>query len=160
MGENSQIQVTEAEWEVMAALWDFEANLDEARAQAERQEPAGASAGEIIELVQVSRSDWNHRTIRTLISRLVEKEAIQVTILGKRHQYSAAVSRNECVQVAAQSFFERFFDGSAKSMLLHMVEHNELSESDIEEIRRSLTEKKRENRKQIDRKHNNPKGSE
>ena len=42
--------------------------------------------------------------------------------------------------------------GSAKSMLLHMVEHTDLSEADIEEIRRSLSEKKRDGRKQKNRK--------
>ena len=142
MNKKSQIQVTEAEWEVMLALWLWQSKHQNA------ESAPGATAGEIIELVQDAKPDWNHRTIRTLVSRLVDKGAIQSTKIGSRHEYRARVSREECVQVAAQSFFDRFFEGSAKSMLLHMMEHTDLSEADIEELRQSLNEKKRDGKKQ------------
>lgn len=126
MSKNEAIQVTDAEWDVLDAIWN---------------EP-GQAAGRIIELVQLHR-DWNHRTIRTLLRRLIEKGAVNVEIDGAKHLYRAAVDRNTCVRSAAQSFSERFFSGSVRSLLLHLVEHQDLSTDEIEELRKRLDEKQR-----------------
>jgi len=128
---NSQAlpQVTDSEWEVMLAVW-----------QADDQ-----AAGEIIARVLESR-DWNHRTIRTLLARLVEKRAINVRIEGSRHLYRAAVSREACVRSAANSFTERFFSGNLNSLLLHFVENEELSDEEVDELRRTLNARKRKRR--------------
>jgi BlaI family transcriptional regulator, penicillinase repressor len=115
------LQITDAEWEVMQAVW-----------QAKDQ-----GAGEIIARVQESRS-WNHRTIRTLLTRLVKKDAIEVWTEGSKHFYRAAVSRQECVRSAAKSFSERFFAGDVKSLLMHFVENEGISNAELEDIRRSL----------------------
>jgi len=130
----NEIQVTSAEWDVMLSLWGLE---DENIGK-----PAAFAAGKLIERVQLVR-DWNHRTIRTLISRLVEKEAMQVQIDGAKHLYRSAVNKEDCVRVAAKSFATQFFDGDAKSMLLHFVENEQLSETDLEEIRQSLNARKK-----------------
>jgi BlaI family transcriptional regulator, penicillinase repressor len=126
MSKNEAIEVTDAEWDVLDAIWN---------------EP-GQVAGRIIELVQLHR-DWNHRTIRTLLRRLIEKGAVNVEIDGAKHLYRAAVDRNACVRSAAQSFSERFFSGSVRSLLLHLVEHQDLSADEIEELRKRLDEKQR-----------------
>ena len=130
-----EIQVTDAEWEILAAIWALESQLL-------KNEARGFAAGAIIERVQ-EEMDWNHRTVRTLIGRLVEKNAIHVEVVGNKHIYHSSVARQACVRVAAKSFSQRFFDGSVKSMLLHFVENDELSESDIADIRRLLSEKSR-----------------
>ncbi len=126
MTQNEQIQVTDAEWDVLDAIWS---------------EP-GQAAGRIIELVQLQR-DWNHRTIRTLLRRLIEKGAVAVEVDGSKHFYRAAIDRNDCVRLAAQSFSERFFSGSIRSLLLHLVEHQDLSADEIAELRKRLDEKQR-----------------
>lgn len=137
-----EIQVTDAEWDVMDAIWVLESSsLDSHQTQT-----VGYAPKLIIEKVQRQR-DWNHRTIRTLLSRLVEKRAIHVDVDGNKHTYRSAVARDACVRTVAKSFTERFFGGNVKSMLLHFVENGELSETDIAEIRRSLSDKKRESEK-------------
>ena len=120
------LQITDAEWDVMQAVW-----------QADDQ-----AAGEVIAIVQTSR-DWNHRTIRTLLARLVEKDAVEVRIDGNKHLYRAAVSKQECVRSAAKSFSERFFSGDVKSLLMHFVENEEISKEELEDIRQSLSLKKK-----------------
>ena len=120
------LQITDAEWDVMQAVW-----------QADDQ-----AAGEVIAKVQMSR-DWNHRTIRTLLARLVEKGAVEVQIDGNKHLYRAAVSKQECVRSAAKSFSARFFSGDVKSLLLHFVENEDLSREELASIRQSLSPKKR-----------------
>ncbi len=126
MSEKEQIQVSDAEWDVLDAIWT---------------EP-GQVAGRIIELVQVNR-DWNHRTIRTLLRRLVEKGAVKVEVDGVKHLYHAAIDRQSCARIAAQSLSQRFFSGSIRSLLLHLVEHQDLSADEIDELRKTLDEKHR-----------------
>jgi BlaI family penicillinase repressor len=124
MDQRPELEITEAEWEVMLSVW-----------QADDQ-----PAGEIIARVEPIRNR-SHRTVRTLLARLVEKGAVRVTIDGSRHLYSAAVSREECVRSAAKSFTERFFSGSFQSMLLHFVEHEQLSNENAEELKRRLDDR-------------------
>ena len=68
------------------SLWDLEAEED--------GKSVAFAAGKLIQRVQTVR-DWNHRTIRTLISRLVEKEAMQVQIDGVKHLYRSAVNKEK-----------------------------------------------------------------
>ena len=121
MVERAELQITDAEWEVMMSVWE-----------ADDQTPA-----EIIARVQPLR-ERSHRTIRTLLARLVEKGAVSVRVNGSQHLYSAAVSRDDCVLAAATSFSERFFAGDLKSLLMHFVERESLSEQEAHELRERL----------------------
>lgn len=119
--DRSSIQITDAEWAVMEAVWAAESQ----------------AAGDVITRVKQTK-DWNHRTIRTLLARLVEKGAVDVQIEGNKHLYRAAVSKQECVRSAARSFSERFFAGDVKSLLLHFVEHEEISADELQELQRTI----------------------
>ena len=121
MSERGELQITDAEWEVMLSVWE-----------ADNQTPA-----EIIARVQPLR-ERSHRTIRTLLVRLVDKGAVTVRVDGSQYLYSAAVSRDECVRAAATSFSERFFAGDLKSLLMHFVERESLSEQEANELRKRL----------------------
>lgn len=118
------MQVTEAEWDVMLAVWQQEEQV----------------AGEIIDRVLQTR-DWNHRTIRTLIARLVDKGAIEVRVEAGKHFYRAAISKEACVRSAARSFRDRFFSGDVASLLVHFVENENMSKQQRDELRRLLDEK-------------------
>ncbi|KLU03034.1 Beta-lactamase repressor BlaI [Rhodopirellula islandica] len=120
MREPCEIHITDAEWELMESVW-----------QADDQ-----TAGDV--LSRVVAGHRSHRTLRTLLARLVEKGAVSVRVEGSRHLYSAAVSRESCVRSAAQSFAARFFDGNLQSLLMHFVEHESLSEEDAKDLRERL----------------------
>ncbi len=117
------MQITEAEWEVMESVWTAESQLP----------------GEI--LARIDAGGRSHRTLRTLLARLVEKGAVAVTVSGSKHLYSAAVTRDECIRTATQSFSKRFFAGDVKSMLLHFVEHESLSAEELDALRAELDAK-------------------
>lgn len=121
MSGRSELLITDAEWEVMQSVWE-----------ADDQTPA-----EIIARVQPLRKR-SHRTIRTLLARLVDKGAVTVRADGSQHLYSAAVSRDDCVRAAAESFSARFFAGDLKSLLMHFVERESLTEQELNELRARL----------------------
>ena len=117
-------QISEAEWAVMDVLW--------------KRSPI--SANDIVEALK-GKKKWNHRTIRTLLSRLVKKNILTFTEQGKSYLYRPRLSRDACVQSESSSFLNRVFNGNATSMLLHLVESTHLKESDIEELRLLLNKK-------------------
>ena len=112
--------ITDGEWEIMESVW-----------KADDQTPA-----EILARIDVG--DRSHRTLRTQLVRLVEKGAVAVRIDGSKRLYSANVSRQECIRTVAESFTQRFFAGNLKSLLLHFVEDQSLTNGEIEELKQRL----------------------
>jgi BlaI family penicillinase repressor len=123
LSEQAKLEITEAEWEVMDSVWE-----------GGPQTPA-----EIIARVQPIR-ERSHRTIRTLLNRLVDKGAVRIEEASGKRLYVAAVSKDACIRAAAKSFRERFFAGSVGSLLMHFVEHESLSAEELAELRAKLDE--------------------
>ena len=129
-------QISDAEWEVMKVVWDHGPLTagDVVRQLSEaRTSPAGAGAGG-------GEGVWAPRTIKTLLSRLVKKRAVEVKTSpdGKKFLYRARVSREECVRQESRSFISRVFDGSVAPALLHFLQGARLSRDDIQRLRETL----------------------
>ena len=120
------IRITEAEWEVMAVVWD--------------QSPVAAStAVEVLE----DRKQWTLATVRTLLRRLVNKGALQQETEGKRYIYTPLISMAECVQRESESFLDRVLGRAPSEAILHLVKRANLSDKDIQDLRRILREKEK-----------------
>lgn len=117
-------RISDAEWDVMEVVW--------------RRGPM--TAAEIIAGLAATR-DWNHRTIRTLLSRLVEKGALRREGQGGRSAYRPLITRRKCVREAGRSFLEKIFGGDAESLLTHFVRDTDVGPEEIERLRRLLDEK-------------------
>ena len=103
---NRQISISDAEWTIMKALW--------------QSEDKKMTLKEIAEAV--ADSGWSYTTVRTMVGRLVEKEAIEADESHpKSFRYSAAVSEEACRKEEMKSFINRIFDGSAKLMVSSLV---------------------------------------
>ena len=117
-------RITDAEWKVMAVFW-------------ERDE--SATLREVVEGLD-GGPDWKLRTVQTLIRRLVKKGALTVEEKGREFRYSAAVSQADCQQDESRSFLGRVFEGRLVPFMAGMVENEEISRDEIEELRRILDE--------------------
>jgi BlaI family transcriptional regulator, penicillinase repressor len=118
------LRISESEWEVMNIVW--------------RDSPATAVAI-VTELSE--KKGWQPRTIRTLIARLVHKQALRFKEEGRRYLYSPVLSREACVRQASQSFMTRVFEGAPASLVLNLVRKTPLAKAEIEELRRILDAK-------------------
>ena len=79
----------------------------------------------------VADSGWSYTTVRTMVGRLVEKEAIEADESHPRNfRYSAAVSEEACRKEEMKSFINRIFDGSAKLMVSSLVSGKNLSKEE------------------------------
>jgi BlaI family penicillinase repressor len=114
--------ISDAEWNVMKALWDG----------------GPASAGELVDRVQSAGHRWHSRTVKTMLSRLVRKGAVEAQPDGKRFVYRAMVSREVCVRHESKSFLARVFDGATAPALVHFLEQTRLPPEEIERLRKLL----------------------
>ncbi len=103
-------------------------------------EAAPKTAGEVIKALRPTR-DWADNTVRTLLSRLVDKEALSTdkNTSGVR-TYEPAISRDVSVQAEGESFLGRVFGGAAKPLLAHFASQSNLTAAEVEELKKILDE--------------------
>lgn len=118
-------RISEAEHAVMEVLW-------------QRGE---VTAAEVCEAVCEDR-DWSLATVKTLLSRLVQKRAIAARPDGRRYLYSPAMARADYVGGESRRLVDRLFGGRPASLFAHLAEAEALSEDDLAEIEALLKELK------------------
>ena len=116
-------RISEAEHAVMEALWDR----------------SPLTATEVCDEVCRSR-DWSLATVKTLLSRLVAKEAIRTEPDGRRFLYSPLIERSAYVGGESRRLVDRLFGGKAATLFANLAEQEALSEDDLAEIEDLLKE--------------------
>ena len=119
--------ISEAEWEVMRCLWQKSPQTGNELAQ---------------QLCQGGQ--WQPKTVKTLISRLLAKGAIGFHKKGREYDYYPKLKEEACVKQASKNFLQRVFGGAAKPMLAALIEDQKLSDQDIEELKAMLESKGKE----------------
>lgn len=117
LGQPAKIRISQSELDVMDVLWT--------------QSPLGASevAQELAE-----RKDWNIRTIKTLLARLVEKGALSTETEGRRYLYAPLISKDSYAAGATRRLSDRLFGGRAAPLVMHLAKDDGLSQDDIAEL--------------------------
>lgn len=117
-------QITESELEVMKVLWKLNS----------------ATSAQIIEKLE-NQSDWKPKTIQTLITRLVAKEAIEVDKTNKKlYIYYPRISEEQYKSYANDSFLKKIYNGSINMMLSSFIKDKKLSKEDINDLKKLLEE--------------------
>ncbi|MEM6856425.1 MAG: BlaI/MecI/CopY family transcriptional regulator [Pseudomonadota bacterium] len=124
-GESPE-RITDAEHAVMEALWDHDGN---------------ASAQDIYDSVGAAR-EWSLATVKTLLSRLVQKQAIATSPDGRRFLYSPLIARSDYVGGESRRLVDKLFGGRAASLVAHLAESEALTMDDLTEIEQLLKELK------------------
>lgn len=111
------MQITQAELEVMKVLW---------------RKP-GLAASDVSDAVAAEQG-WTVKTVKTLLSRLVEKGALRTEPDGRRYLYHPEVDEADYQSRAAGQFIDRVFNGRAAPLVAHLADARGLSETDIQEL--------------------------
>ncbi|MEM1087270.1 MAG: BlaI/MecI/CopY family transcriptional regulator [Pseudomonadota bacterium] len=119
------LSVSPSELEIMKVIW---------------KQP-GIGASEIADALE-DRKDWNIRTIKTLLARLVEKGALETQQEGRRYLYRPLINQNDYRKSAAGQFVDRVFGGRAAPLVAHLADARGLTDQDIEELEDLLRELK------------------
>ncbi|WP_217282777.1 BlaI/MecI/CopY family transcriptional regulator [Paenibacillus alginolyticus] len=98
------------------------------------------TANEVIDALEV-RTDWKPKTVRTLLNRLAQKQAISYSQENRVYAYFPLVSEDECVKSETQSFLKRIYGGAFKPLLVNFLKEEQLSAEDIKELKNILDDK-------------------
>lgn len=115
-------QISEAELEVMNALWRM----------------GEATSAQLLEAV-LPDSGWKPKTVQTLLNRLVSKGAVSAQKTGgKAYLYRPCIDQAAYRREANQNFLQKLYNGSLGLMLTSFVKEGQLSEEELAELRRIL----------------------
>ncbi|MBN1868163.1 BlaI/MecI/CopY family transcriptional regulator [Candidatus Sumerlaeota bacterium] len=124
--EESLPSVSSAEWEVIETLWDN-----------------GPLAARDVFAALPAGHGWAYKTVKTLLSRLVAKGAVDYQQVGNSYLYRAVYSRDQMTHKEVKGFVERVLDGASLPILARLIEREDLSDDQIADLRRLLAEKER-----------------
>ena len=122
--EENNCKISEAEWRIMKVVW----------------EESPLNTTQIINRLK-SETSWKPKTIHSLISRLIKKEALGADKLSAPHQFYPLVSKEDCMKEEIGSFIQKVYDGSYYHLVANFISNEKMSEQEIEYLKKILDEK-------------------
>lgn len=120
--------ITKAEFQIMDALWT--------------QSPLAAS--DVAE--RLKSTGWSLKTVKTLLSRLVEKGAASHEPDGRRYLYRPTLTRAAYEKRETQNLADQLFGGRAAPLVAHLADGNGLGADDLRDLEKLVEELKRDDR--------------
>ena len=121
--EEKPERISEAEHAVMEALWT----------------KSPQTAAQVCKAVCDER-DWSLPTVKTLLARLVSKQAVETKPDGRRFLYTPLLARDDYLGGESRRLVERLFGGRAAPLFAHLAQEEALTEDDLAEIEALLKE--------------------
>jgi predicted transcriptional regulator len=87
----------------------------------------------VVERIPAVR-EWSANTVKTLLGRLMAKDAIAADEDGRRYRYRPLIAREGYVVGESRRLMDRLFGGRLAPLVAHLAERDELSPDDIAEI--------------------------
>ncbi len=91
-------------------------------------------------VTRLKKQDWNEKTVKTFLNRLVKKGILSYQRDGRRYWYSPNVERAEILSEESEGFLKRVFQGDMKALLTTFVENKRLSKEELAYLKRLLDE--------------------
>jgi BlaI family penicillinase repressor len=124
----AQPTLSDAEWKVMNAVW----------------EQGGEVSAREVHAALEQETAWAYTTVKTLMDRLVQKEALVASVHGNVSWYKSRLARQRAVTDAARDLIQRAFGGSALPLVHHLIKSHRLTADDKAELRRLLEDEAKE----------------
>jgi len=113
--------LTDAEWDIMRVVWE--------------KEPC--AAGDVQEKLEKTRG-WAYSTVKTVMDRMVAKGLLTTRSVRHVKLFSSSISKREARAGAFKRFVRKAFGGAVGPMMEFLVESEELSEQELEELRKTI----------------------
>jgi BlaI family penicillinase repressor len=124
--KNSDNALTPLELEIMNVLWETgPANVQTVQAR-------------------IQGRDLAYTTVQTMLNVLHRKGKVQRRLKDRAYLYRPVLSRQNAVTQAVGDMLDRFFGGSADSLVLNLVETRHLTPEKLEQIQKLLKRPKEE----------------
>lgn len=116
--------ITQAEWEVLRVLWS-----------------QGASPSRKIIAILNQEKGWQASTIKTLLNRLVKKDAVQVEKTRPAYRYEAKASEEEAMATRLKALLHSTCQRNASDLLCQLLQLAPLDKDMKAQIEHCLAEK-------------------
>ena len=110
--------ISDAEAQVMQVLW--------------RNSPLSTDG---VALALQGQQDWKLPTIKTLLSRLLNKGAISAVAEGRRYLYSPVLQQQDWLSAQSLGVLDRWFDGRLAPLVSHFASQRPLKPADVAALR-------------------------
>lgn len=115
------MKLTEAEWQIMNALW----------------ESWPASARQVADRLPKD-VNWAYTTIKTMLTRLAEKKAVKETKKGNIGLYEPVLTRKNAQRSALKTLVNQAFDGAFGPLMHFLIEDQKISDKQKLELLQAL----------------------
>jgi len=120
------VELSPAEWEVMKVLWQ-----------------RGPSAARDVYASLPKGHGWAYKTVKTLLSRLVAKQAVGYDQIGNSYLYRAEVERETMTRQEVRGILQRLISHQSSPVLAQFIEEADLTDQEIRELKRVLEKKRK-----------------
>jgi BlaI family penicillinase repressor len=120
------IELTEAEWSVIKAVWE--------------NEPCTAPA---IQEKLFKATGWHYSTVRTQMDRMVAKGVLHARKEGKLTIYTSAVTRTEAQRGELFYALKHAFNGALTPMVQCLLESKHLDDTELAQIEALIKQRKK-----------------
>lgn len=122
--ETNSIDITTAEWKIMRIIWTLKK----------------ATTKQIMAVIQ-QEMDWTESTVKTLLRRLVEKQALKTSKVGRKFIYYPVLKEAATTKASATNLFAEICDMRKGQVITELVAESTLSKTDIKALQQLLNEK-------------------
>ena len=117
------MKLTEAEWQIMKALWQ---NFPATTRQIAERLP--------------DEINWAYTTIKTMLTRLADKKVVKETKKGNVGFYEPIMTRQNAQRNALKSLVNQAFDGAFGPLMHFLVEDQKVTDKQKEDLMKALKE--------------------
>lgn len=119
------LNITDAEWEVMRVAWATNETTSK----------------EVTEILN-EKTEWKSTTVKTLLSRLVDKEMMGTKKVGNKFVYFPLVEERKSIDAISAEMLAKVCSKKVGKVLESIIEDSQLSFSDIDHLELLLQEKR------------------
>ena len=125
-----EIELTEAEWTIIKAIWN--------------DEPCAAPA---IQEKLFKKTKWTYSTVRTLMDRMVAKGILTAEKVRNLTLYRSAITPQQAQRGELLYALKNAFNGALTPMVQCLLESNDISSEELAELESLIKTKKAQRRK-------------
>ncbi|MBC8236355.1 BlaI/MecI/CopY family transcriptional regulator [bacterium] len=124
MSRRKQQTLTDLEADVMQVVW----------------QKGQVTVRDVYKTLQ-SKRDLAYTTIMTVLSTLAKKGVVEYFQEGRAYVYRPKISKKEAAQRSIAKVLQKFFDGSPRALVAHLIDADAISQDEFESLRQLLDKK-------------------
>jgi BlaI family penicillinase repressor len=121
----AKAELTEAQWIIMKVIWE--------------NEPC--AAGTVQEALENSK-DWAYSTVKTTMDRMANKGFLKIQKIRNLQLFSSVISEVDAKRGEFRKMLKRAFDGALTPMMQFLIEHEGLSKTESQQLRKLVNKAK------------------